>query len=419
MKSLLLGRDDDDAGGRYRYDSGTGYVWMEFGDGDGPRHDRQSAPRPTAAARRRAWFFVTPLRVGHELDLADDDVPQGQRQLVDRLAGRRGVHHRRGLPHRGRPRLLRARRRRYRRLVDLLLTLRRPHLAGKLDTDHLSATLSAGLGELDSRPDRRRGPQLRRPRRDAPRTRGRAESLAAVERFLPLTATPLGAARQRARGVVDGLDALPHWSASSTARTRARRSDGAGTVSAQALPTDRRVPLAEEIENIRTRPPTRTPPPSMRWAVAPKRSGRPSQAATAPSSRARQDVEQGGTPSMRLTTTATPGRSVIAGDSGQSPRPPALNEIGSPRPGSSTTTGPPRSSPIGAPRSPTSLASPTQPPTPRTGRASPSVEGAARARVEVAEGNLDEARDRLVAVRSALAESRTRWAAASPISFAR
>ncbi len=149
MKSLLLGRDDDDRAGRFRHDSGTGYVWMEFGNGT----EYLTIGIGAAAAQQRdadPWFFVTHQRVGHDLDLAENDIPFGRRQLQDRLAD--GVVYTTAEDYRSAVdrQLLGLGTLRYRRLVDLLLTLRRPHLAGKLDIEHLSSTLSAGLGELDA-----------------------------------------------------------------------------------------------------------------------------------------------------------------------------------------------------------------------------------------------------------------------------
>lgn len=149
MKSLLLGRDDDDRASRFRHDSGTGYVWMEFGNGP----DFLTIGIGAAATQQRdadPWFFVTRRRVGRDLDLAENDIPLGRRQLQDRLTD--GAVYTTAEEYRSAVdrHLLGLGTLRYRRLVDLLLTLRRPHLAGKLDIEHLSSTLSAGLGELDS-----------------------------------------------------------------------------------------------------------------------------------------------------------------------------------------------------------------------------------------------------------------------------
>lgn len=164
MKSLLLGRSDDSGTGRYRHDSGTGYVWMEFerpaerAEHDADPASDQSPTRMTigigasATTQRDAesWFFVTPHRIGIDIDVHEADVPKSRRQLAESLVEghvyttaddfRTAVdRHLFGLGTT-----------RYRTLVDLLLTLRRPHLAGKLDVEHISSTLSAGLSELDA-----------------------------------------------------------------------------------------------------------------------------------------------------------------------------------------------------------------------------------------------------------------------------
>ncbi len=213
MKSLLLGRDDDDAnGGRYRDDSGQGYVWMEFertvDAGDLEHLTIGVGARATQQRDANAWFFVTPLRVGEDLQLAIDDVPKGQRELAESLDGCGDVYMTaedyriavdRALFGLGTVR--------WRTLLDLLLTLRRPHLAGKLDTDHLSFTLSAGLAELD--PALIADVAHSFDDLDAMHDEldGVTGALAAVERFLPAYRTHLlGVARGRAAQLmaVDG-----------------------------------------------------------------------------------------------------------------------------------------------------------------------------------------------------------------------
>lgn len=201
MKSLLLGRDDNDGGG-YQHDSGTGYVWMEFERDD----ERRTVGAGAAATVHRdadIWFFVTDERVGDGFELTAGDVPLGRRQLAERL-GNAAVfstaeEYRQAVDRD----LLGLGPARYRSLVDLLLTLRRPHLAGKLDTDHLSATLTAGLGELD--PSLIDDVAHSFDDLDAMQQEleGLAASLDAVERFLPVYREHLTAiARARADAVV-------------------------------------------------------------------------------------------------------------------------------------------------------------------------------------------------------------------------
>lgn len=207
MKSLLLGRDDTEGGG-YQHDSGTGYVWMEFERGD----ERCTVGAGAAATVHRdadVWFFVTSERVGDGFELTAGDVPLGRRQLAERLGTasvfntaeeyRRAVD--RQLLGLGTPR--------YRSLVDLLLTLRRPHLAGKLDTEHLSATLSAGLGELDTSLIDDVAHSFDDLDAMQQELEGLTASLEAVERFLPVYREHLvAAARSRAEAVVSTADDL-------------------------------------------------------------------------------------------------------------------------------------------------------------------------------------------------------------------
>ena len=232
MKSLLLGRDDTESGG-YQHQSGTGYVWMEFERGD----ERCTVGAGAAATVHRdadVWFFVTSERVGHGFDLTAGDVPLGRRQLAERL-GNAAVFttaedYRQAVDRR----LLGLGTARYRSLVDLLLTLRRPHLAGKLDTEHLSATLSAGLGELD--PSLIDDVAHSFDDLDAMQQEleGLTASLEAVERFLPVYREHLiGAARARAEAVVSTADDLRRVERDQ--RTTSTRLDAARTAEAVAV----------------------------------------------------------------------------------------------------------------------------------------------------------------------------------------
>ncbi len=239
MKSLLLGRDDDDAnGGRYRDDSGQGYVWMEFersvDAGESEHLTIGVGARATQQRDANAWFFVTPLRIGDDLELAADDVPKGQRELAESLAGRGEVYTTaedyriavdRALFGLGNVR--------WRTLLDLLLTLRRPHLAGKLDTDHLSFTLSSGLAELD--PALIADVAHSFDDLDAMHDEldGVTGALAAVERFMPAyRAHLLGVARGRAEHLV-AVDAEQR-EVTSELRTSERDRSQAEVAAAQA-----------------------------------------------------------------------------------------------------------------------------------------------------------------------------------------
>lgn len=262
MKSLLLGRDDDDAnGGRYREDSGQGYVWMEFvrsvDTGEPEYLTVGVGARATQQRDANAWFFVTPLRVGDELRLAADDVPKGQRELAASLEGRGDVYTTaedyrlavdRALFGLGAVR--------WRTLLDLLLTLRRPHLAGKLDTEHLSFTLSSGLAELD--PTLIADVAHSFDDLDAMHDEldGVAGALAAVERFLPAyRAHLLGVARQRAAHLV-GVDGEQRKVTAELRTSERERSDAdAAALRAAALVVENRRDrerVDTEIEAIQT-----------------------------------------------------------------------------------------------------------------------------------------------------------------------
>lgn len=208
MKSLLLGRDDDDRAGRYRHDSGTGYVWMEFSDGS----DFVTLGVGASATQHRdaePWFFVTDQRIGTDLELAVNDTPLSRRQLDECLADdavfTTADDYRAAVDRR----LFSLGPIRYRRLVDLLLTLRRPHLAGKLDTEHLAATLSAGLGELDPALIDDVAHSFDDLDAMQHELEGLAASLAAVEKFLPIYREHLiGVGRERATAVTNAHASL-------------------------------------------------------------------------------------------------------------------------------------------------------------------------------------------------------------------
>lgn len=221
MKSLLLGRDDDDAtNSRYRHESGTGYAWMEFVNamdddrGDNARNETVTIGIGASATQQRdahAWFFITEQQVGTDLSLHADDVPLGRKQLTAALAperadGRFGdvyttaEEFRSGVD----AALFGLGQQRYKTLVDLLLTLRRPHLAGKLDTEHLSSTLSSGLAELDTAlidDVAHSFDDLDKMQEDLD---GLSIALEAIERFLPTYREHLvGVGRERAGALVE------------------------------------------------------------------------------------------------------------------------------------------------------------------------------------------------------------------------
>jgi len=148
MKTLLLCLNDDERANRFRHEQRTGYVWLEFVNGD-EHVTIGCGARASTQRDAEAWFFVTEQRPGFEFDLAPNGVPLSRGALVDRL-GIAGVHdsaenYRAAVDRR----LFGLGAHRYRNLIELLLVLRRPHLAGKLNVDHLSKVLSDGLAALD------------------------------------------------------------------------------------------------------------------------------------------------------------------------------------------------------------------------------------------------------------------------------
>ena len=86
MRSLLLCRDDDNPAAGYRFDSRTGYVWMEFDGAAGPLTIGIGATASGQRPDTTAWFFVTERRVGVDLDLELEHRPRSHRELVAELS---------------------------------------------------------------------------------------------------------------------------------------------------------------------------------------------------------------------------------------------------------------------------------------------------------------------------------------------
>lgn len=141
--------------------SATGYSWLEFGRflGEPPNHESAEAVDPyltigigikaVRGGAMKSWFFVTPLRVDQDLFLKTaDGVPLTARGLEEAIAGKGQVlttatEYRRVVDER----LFRLGDR-YEPLIDLLLQLRQPKLAEKLDVDQMEAGLRAALPPL-------------------------------------------------------------------------------------------------------------------------------------------------------------------------------------------------------------------------------------------------------------------------------
>ncbi|MFF7758983.1 TIGR02680 family protein [Streptomyces griseorubiginosus] len=132
-----------------------GYLWVEFARTDEEGSEQHLtlgvAIRASQSTRTaKPFFFVTPLRVGHDLDLA----AAGQPLPVDRLKSLVGPENvtDRAVEHRARV----ARRlfglgdpARYRNLLHLLHRLRRPTIGDRIDSGGLVSVLAETLPALD------------------------------------------------------------------------------------------------------------------------------------------------------------------------------------------------------------------------------------------------------------------------------
>lgn len=240
MRSLLLCRDDDNPAAGYRFPSRTGYVWMEFDGAAGPLTIGIGATASGQRPDTTAWFFVTERRVGVDLDLELENRPRSHRELAAELSP--GEVFATAEEYRAvvDQRLFGVGAARARRLVDLLLVLRRPHLAGKLDPDSVSATLSAGLQSLDTN----LVADVARSFDDLEATQQELHdlqtSLDVVERFLPLYVEHLvHHVRRRAEDLVGTNRHLRDL--------RRRRSDAE---SAKAAAGDRTAELSAAIDDL-------------------------------------------------------------------------------------------------------------------------------------------------------------------------
>ena len=138
-----------------RHENRLGYTWIEFGrvDEDGVAHYLTLACG--LHARRHGnlnrWFIVTPLRIGDGLELlSDQKVPLTRDRLEAALDGHgrliRGVREYRAAVDEALFKLGS----RFEPLIELLLRLRQPQLARKLDETVLSKALSEALPPISS-----------------------------------------------------------------------------------------------------------------------------------------------------------------------------------------------------------------------------------------------------------------------------
>ena len=206
MRSLLLVPNPEDAAGRTtRHDVRRGYCWLELArpGPDGSEERLVLGVGAQASAQRdgvTTWFFTARSSLGDGADLLGSAGVLSARQLADVL-GERGsvVDSAEAYRHQLDRQLFGFGPGRYRRLVSLLLTLRRPKLADKLHLDTLTDALRAGLPPLDDQlldEVAATFEDLERTQADLDRAR---TALADVDDFLPTYAAALRAeARSRA-----------------------------------------------------------------------------------------------------------------------------------------------------------------------------------------------------------------------------
>ena len=117
--------------------------------GRGTPHNRLRG-RASVQRDAEAWFFVTPMRPDIDLDLTPGGVPLAKSQLADRLGPAAVFESAEAYREAVDRALFGIGRHRYENLLELLIVLRRPHLAGRLNLEQLSKALSDGLAPLDA-----------------------------------------------------------------------------------------------------------------------------------------------------------------------------------------------------------------------------------------------------------------------------
>lgn len=136
-----------------RQQSATGYSWLEFGRIDEDGSDRFVTIGCGMRAKRgqpiKSWFFITEHRVDETLNLkASDDVPLTRRKLVEAIGERGQVFESASEYRRVVDATFFQLGERYDALIDLLLQLRQPQLAKKLDIEQLEMALRESLPPL-------------------------------------------------------------------------------------------------------------------------------------------------------------------------------------------------------------------------------------------------------------------------------
>jgi uncharacterized protein (TIGR02680 family) len=142
--NLLLGK----------YPDRLGYTWIEFGrrEPDGTEHYLTLGCGLRAVEGRGGvdrWFFITPLRVRRDFSLQTEQrQPLTFERLGEALAGRGELFREASRYRQAVDRALFGLGERYDALIELLLRLRQPQLARKLDEKLLSAALGEALMPL-------------------------------------------------------------------------------------------------------------------------------------------------------------------------------------------------------------------------------------------------------------------------------
>ena len=142
--NLLLGK----------YPDRLGYTWIEFGrrESDGTEHFITLGCGLRAVEGRSGvdrWFFITPLRLRRDFSLQTDQrQPLSHERLAEILAGRGELFREASRYREAVDRTLFGLGDRYGAMIELLLRLRQPQLARKLDEKLLSAALGEALTPL-------------------------------------------------------------------------------------------------------------------------------------------------------------------------------------------------------------------------------------------------------------------------------
>jgi hypothetical protein len=137
-----------------RYPDRLGYTWIEFGrrEPDGTEHFLTLGCGLRAVEGRPGvdrWFFITPLRVRRDFALQTGErQPLTHERLEEVLAGRGEIFREASRYRAAVDRALFGLGERYGPLIELLLRLRQPQLARKLDEKLLSTALGEALTPL-------------------------------------------------------------------------------------------------------------------------------------------------------------------------------------------------------------------------------------------------------------------------------